>query len=101
TWVDPARAQVRELSRRARLVAAEAALAAGQPGTAARHAEAAMAADALDEAAHRWFMSACGRRRRAGQGPGRVRGPAGGTGRPAPRRPRPAGPRAARGHPAR
>lgn len=101
TWVDPARAQVRELRRRARLVAAEAALAAGQPGTAARHAEAAMAADALDEAAHRWFMSACGRRRRAGQGPGRVRGPAGVTGRRARRRPGPADAGAARGHPAR
>ena len=58
TWVDPARAQVRELSRRARLAAAEAALAAGHPAAAARHAEAAMTADALDEAAHRWFMSA-------------------------------------------
>jgi Bacterial transcriptional activator domain/AAA ATPase domain len=58
TWADPARAQMSELSRRARLAAAEAALAVGRPDAAARHAAMAMAADALDEAAHRWFMSA-------------------------------------------
>jgi DNA-binding SARP family transcriptional activator/predicted ATPase len=57
-WADPARAQVRALSRRARLAAAEAALGAGDSRSAARHAEAAIAADALDEAAHRWYMSA-------------------------------------------
>ena len=44
--------------RRARLAAAQAALAAGDPDLAARHAQAAMTADALDEAAHRWYMSA-------------------------------------------
>ena len=58
TWGDPARDEVRELLRRARLAAAEAALAAGEGPRAARHAAAAMAADPLDEAAHRWYMSA-------------------------------------------
>jgi DNA-binding SARP family transcriptional activator len=57
-WADPARDQVRELLRRVRLAAAEAALATGDPRLAAGYAEAAMAADPLDEAAHRWFMSA-------------------------------------------
>jgi DNA-binding SARP family transcriptional activator len=57
-WADPAREQVRELLRRVRLAAAEAALATGNPRLAARYAEAAMAADPLDEAAHRWYMSA-------------------------------------------
>jgi DNA-binding SARP family transcriptional activator/tetratricopeptide (TPR) repeat protein len=57
TWAGPAREEVRGLLRRVRLVAAEAALAAGEPRLAARHAEAAMAADPLDEAAHRWYMS--------------------------------------------
>ena len=57
-WADPAREQVRELLRRVRLVAAEAALATGDPRRAAGYAEAAMAADPLDEAAHRWYMSA-------------------------------------------
>ena len=59
TWVDPARGQLRNLARRARLVAAEAALATDDPRTAIRHAEAATAADPLDEAAYRWYMSAC------------------------------------------
>ena len=57
-WADPAREQVRELLRRVRLAAAEAALATGDPPLAAGYAEAAMAADPLDEAAHRWYMSA-------------------------------------------
>jgi DNA-binding SARP family transcriptional activator len=57
-WADPAREQVRELLRRARLAAAESALATGNPRLAAGYAEAAMAADPLDEAAHRWYMSA-------------------------------------------
>ena len=57
-WADPAREQVRELLRRVRLVAAEAALATGDPRRAAGYAEAAMAADPFDEAAHRWYMSA-------------------------------------------
>ena len=57
-WADPARQQVRELLRRVRLAAAEAALATGDPPLAAGYAEAAMAADPLDEAAHRWYMLA-------------------------------------------
>jgi DNA-binding SARP family transcriptional activator len=57
-WANPAREQVRELLRRVRLAAAEAALATGDPRLAAGYAEAAMAADPLDEAAHRWYMSA-------------------------------------------
>jgi DNA-binding SARP family transcriptional activator/tetratricopeptide (TPR) repeat protein len=57
-WADPAREQVRGLLRRARLAAAEAALATGEPRRAAGYAEAAVAADPLDEAAHRWCMSA-------------------------------------------
>ena len=57
-WADPAREQVRELLRRVRLAAAEAALATGDPRRAAGYAEAAVAADPLDEAAHRWYMSA-------------------------------------------
>ena len=57
-WADPAREQVRRLLRRVRLAAAEAALATGDPRLAAGYAEAAMAADPLDEAAHRWYMSA-------------------------------------------
>ncbi|MGH3197305.1 MAG: ATP-binding protein [Streptosporangiaceae bacterium] len=57
-WADPAREQVRELLRRVRLAGAEAALATGDPRLAAGYADAAMAADPLDEAAHRWFMSA-------------------------------------------
>jgi len=59
TWVDSARGQLRNLARRARLAAAEAALATDDARTAIRHAEAATAADPLDEAAHRWYMSAC------------------------------------------
>jgi DNA-binding SARP family transcriptional activator len=58
TWADPAREQVRELLRRVRLVAAEAAVATGDPRLATGYAAAAMAADPLDEAAHRWYMSA-------------------------------------------
>jgi DNA-binding SARP family transcriptional activator len=57
-WANPAREQVRELLHRVRLVAAEAALATGDPRLAAGYAEAAMAADPLDEVAHRWYMSA-------------------------------------------
>ena len=57
-WADPAREQVRELLRRVRLAAAEASLATGDPRRAAGYAEAAVAADPLDEAAHRWYMSA-------------------------------------------
>jgi DNA-binding SARP family transcriptional activator/tetratricopeptide (TPR) repeat protein len=58
TWADPARDQVRDLLRRLRLVAAEAALATGDPRLAAGYAAAAMTADPLDEAAHRSYMSA-------------------------------------------
>jgi DNA-binding SARP family transcriptional activator/predicted negative regulator of RcsB-dependent stress response len=58
SWADPAREQVRELLRRLRLIAAEAAIATGDPRLAAGYAAAAMAADPLDEAAHRWYMSA-------------------------------------------
>src|SRR2546429_305088 len=57
-WADPAREQVRELLRRVRLAAAEASLATGDAQRAASYAEAAVAADPLDEAAHRWYMSA-------------------------------------------
>jgi len=57
-WADPAREQVRDLLRRVRLTAAEAALATGDPRLAAGYAEAAITADPLDEAAHRWYMSA-------------------------------------------
>ena len=58
SWADPAREQVRELLRRLRLIAAEAAMATGDTRLAAGYAAAAMAADPLDEAAHRWYMSA-------------------------------------------
>jgi DNA-binding SARP family transcriptional activator/tetratricopeptide (TPR) repeat protein len=58
-WADPARDEVRQLLRRVRLAAAEAALATGNPQLATGYAEAAMAADPLDEAAHRCYMSAC------------------------------------------
>jgi DNA-binding SARP family transcriptional activator len=67
-WADPAREQLRELQRRARLAAAEAALATGEPRQAAGYAEAAIAADPLDETAHRWYMTAaaaCGEQARA------------------------------------
>ena len=57
-WAEPAREQLRELLRRARLAAAEAALATGNPRQAAGYAEGAVVADPLDEAAHRWYMSA-------------------------------------------
>jgi DNA-binding SARP family transcriptional activator len=58
TWADPARAELARLLRRARLRAAQAALATGDPAVAGQYAEAAMAADPLDETAHRWYMSA-------------------------------------------
>jgi DNA-binding SARP family transcriptional activator len=58
TWADPARGELREMLRRARLVAAAAALATDDARLAVRYAEAAMAADPLDETAHRWYMSA-------------------------------------------
>jgi DNA-binding SARP family transcriptional activator len=58
TWADPAREQLRQLLRRARLTAAEAALMIGEASSAARYAEAALAADPLDETACRWYMSA-------------------------------------------
>jgi DNA-binding SARP family transcriptional activator/tetratricopeptide (TPR) repeat protein len=58
TWAGPAREQLRRLLRRGRLTAAEAALAIGEAGSAARCAEAALAADPLDETACRWYMSA-------------------------------------------
>jgi DNA-binding SARP family transcriptional activator len=57
-WADPAREELRRLLRRGRLIAAQAALGTGDAPTAARYAEAAMAADPLDETAHRWYMSA-------------------------------------------
>jgi DNA-binding SARP family transcriptional activator len=59
SWVDPARDELRGLLRRARLAAAEAALATDDGRVAARYAEAATAADPLDELAYRWYMSAC------------------------------------------
>jgi DNA-binding SARP family transcriptional activator len=58
-WADPARDELRGLLRRVRLALAEAALATGDPRSAARWAELAMAADPLDEVAYRWYMSAC------------------------------------------
>lgn len=57
-WAENARAEVRVQLRRARLIAADAALATGSLEAAARHASAAMAADQFDEAAHRRYMSA-------------------------------------------
>lgn len=57
-WADPAREQMRDLLRRVRLAAAQAALATGDPRRAAGYAGEAMAADPLDETAHRWHMSA-------------------------------------------
>ena len=59
SWVDPARDELRELLRRARLAGAEAALAASDARAAVRYAEAATVTDPFDEAAHRWYMSAC------------------------------------------
>ena len=59
SWVDPARGELRTSCaglawpRRKRRWATDDARAA------ARHAEAAMTADPLDEPAHRWYMSAC------------------------------------------
>jgi DNA-binding SARP family transcriptional activator len=58
-WADPARDQLRSLLRRTRLALAEAALATGDPRSAASWAGAALAADPLDEVAYRWYMSAC------------------------------------------
>ncbi len=73
SWADPARDEVRELLRRLRLVAAEAALATGEPRLAAGYAAAAMTADPLDEAAHRWYMSATAAAGEQAQGAGRLR----------------------------
>jgi len=58
TWADSARAELRDQVRRARLIAAHGALSAGNPGSAGRHAAAAMAADPYDESAHRLYMKA-------------------------------------------
>ncbi len=58
TWADPAREQLSQLLRQARLTAAEAALAIGEASSAARYAEAALAADPLNETACRWYISA-------------------------------------------
>lgn len=58
TWADPAREQLRQLLRQARLTAAEATLVVGEASSAARYAEAALAADPLNETACRWYMSA-------------------------------------------
>ncbi|HEY7324494.1 MAG TPA: AAA family ATPase [Streptosporangiaceae bacterium] len=57
-WADAVRDEARQLQRRGRLAAAEAALATAEPARAARYAEAAMTADSLDEAAYRWYMAA-------------------------------------------
>jgi DNA-binding SARP family transcriptional activator len=57
-WADVARQRLGTLLRRARLTAAQAALATGDPELSARYAEAAIAADGLDEPAHRLYMSA-------------------------------------------
>jgi DNA-binding SARP family transcriptional activator/tetratricopeptide (TPR) repeat protein len=57
-WANTARDRLRTLLRRARLIAAQAALASDDPELSARYAEAAMAADSLDEPAHRLYMSA-------------------------------------------
>ncbi len=57
-WADAARDELHTLLRRARLAAAEAAVAMGDPRPALRFAAAAIAADPLDEAAYRWYMSA-------------------------------------------
>ena len=57
-WADAARDELHALLRRARLAAAEAAVAMGDPRSALGFAAAAIAADPLDEAAYRWYMSA-------------------------------------------
>jgi DNA-binding SARP family transcriptional activator len=57
-WVRRARAEGAALLRAVRLVAATAACQAGDPGAARAAAEAAVAADPLDEAAHRLLMTA-------------------------------------------
>ena len=81
TWADAARGEQRELLRRARLVAAEAALAIGDTRAALRCAGAAMTEDSLDEAACRWYMSASAAAGAAGQVAGRLRGAAHPAGR--------------------
>jgi DNA-binding SARP family transcriptional activator len=57
-WARPARDEVTGLLRRARHTAAAAALATAEPDDARRVAEAAVAADPFDEAAHRLLMRA-------------------------------------------
>ena len=98
-WADPAREQVRELLRRVRLAAAEAALATGDPRRAASYAEAAVAADPLDEAAHAGTCRRRQGRRRAGAG--RLRGATAAARPRARRQPGPADAGAAPGDPAR
>ena len=58
TWAEPARMHRTALLRRGRVTAADAALLAGDVGTARDFAERAMAADAFDEAACRAVMRA-------------------------------------------
>jgi DNA-binding SARP family transcriptional activator len=57
-WAEEARREAERLASRARQLAWRAALAAGDPGGALGHARAAVAADALDEAAWRAVMAA-------------------------------------------
>ena len=57
-WARRARDQARALHRQACLAAAEAALATGDARLAMEYADEAMAADPLDETAHRWYMAA-------------------------------------------
>lgn len=58
-WADQARDRQAGLLRRARVALGEAALHTGEPGQAHVTAEAAIAADPLDEAAYRVLMRAC------------------------------------------
>jgi DNA-binding SARP family transcriptional activator/tetratricopeptide (TPR) repeat protein len=58
TWADPARDEMRTLLRRGRLAAARAALGTEDARPAMGYAQLAMIADALDEEAHRWYMTA-------------------------------------------
>jgi len=58
-WAEQARHQQARLLRRLRLAIAEAALNTGEPERARPRAEAAIAADPLDEAAYRLLMRAC------------------------------------------
>lgn len=58
SWADPARLSQGKLLRRARHLAATAALRTGQPGLAGIIAEAAIAADPFDETAYRALMAA-------------------------------------------